>query len=191
MIRVTIKDNKAYIETPYNKLFIEKVKGLGGKWDSYEKVWVIDSRNIEAARKIMKEVYGRDDKPTKTVSVRVFLGETLYGRCGPVTLFGKIIAGAWGRDTGAKVGEGVAFEQGLPKSGGSVKNWTTVVPEKSTIVIHGVPLESVESKFDWKDGYGVFEVINPKEDERQALLREKEVLEKRLKEVNSLLLSWR
>lgn len=30
MIRVTIKDSKAYIETPYNNLFIKKIKALGG-----------------------------------------------------------------------------------------------------------------------------------------------------------------
>lgn len=145
---------------------------------------------MEAARKIMKEVYGRDDKPTKTVSVRVCLGKTLYEYGGPVTLFGKTIASAWGRDTGAKVGDGVAFEQGFPKSGGSVKNWVTEVPEKSIIIIHDVPLESVESKFDWKDDYGVFEIINPKENERQAVLREREALERRLEEINSLLRSW-
>ena len=58
--------------------------------------------------------------------------------CKPVTLFGKVIYSALGRDSGMWPGENVSYIKGKAKSGGSVKNWRSVVEEGSVIILTNV-----------------------------------------------------
>jgi hypothetical protein len=55
------------------------------------------------------DIFGQDDRPTKLVDVYVKVKEKLCCLQGPVTLFNKIVGSARGRDSGAKVGEGIIF----------------------------------------------------------------------------------
>jgi hypothetical protein len=182
-----LENGNISIVTPYNKEFVDRIKKLGGRWNAGDKAWEIDERSIEAVRKVMREVYGQDDRPQELVDVRVTIGKfPLYEDCGPVTLFGKIIASAFGRDSGARVGEGVAILSGGIESGGSRKNWKTVVLPGSEIMIYDVPKLAVEERIDWDDQIGTFEVIE-KEDPHAALRAEKEALLARLAEINRLL----
>ncbi len=182
-----LENGNISIVTPYNKEFVDRIKKLGGRWNASDKAWEIDGRSIEAVRKVMREVYGRDDRPQELVDVRVTIGKfSLYEDCGPVTLFGRIIASAFGRDSGAKVGEGVAILSGGIESGGSRKNWKTVVLPGSEIMIYDVPKLAVEERIDWDDRIGTFEVVE-KEDPHAALRAEKEALLSRLAEINRLL----
>ena len=71
--------------------------------------------------------------------VRVTALQNISADRGPIVLLGRIIASARGRDSGARVGEGVAFIDGKPQSGGSVKNWTTEISEGSIFVVADVP----------------------------------------------------
>jgi len=57
-----------------------------------------------------------------------------------VELFGRTIACAFGRDSGAKLGDGIIWIYGIKKSGGSVKNWYTEVRE-ATFEIQNFPIE--------------------------------------------------
>jgi len=113
-------NGKAQIVSPYNPEFVDKIKKLGGRWDSAAKVWTVDPRNVEVVRQAMREVYGQDDRPADLVSVKVtMLSSKSEGR-GPVVMLGRTIASAWGRDSGARIGEGVVFVEGGADSGGSV-----------------------------------------------------------------------
>ena len=178
------------IVSPYHPAFITKIKNAGGKWNKSTKTWDIDERNLSLAREIMREVYGRDDQMSELVTVRVTLTNDVESLCNPVTIFGKIVASAWGRDSGARLGEGVCFEKGSPKSGGSMKNWRTIIPKNSVIVIHDVPKNAVENHIDFCDDWGIVELIEVdfNADQKQALLEEKEKLLKRLGEIENLLL---
>ena len=48
-----------------------KLRKPGGKWNASKKTWNIDERTIDTVRAIMREVYGQDDTPQETVTVKV------------------------------------------------------------------------------------------------------------------------
>ena len=184
--RIDVDSGKALITSPYNPDFISKVKLMGGKWDAGRRVWKVDESLIEDVRSAMREVYGRDDRGelSGTCTVIVSFSEDVDGYKSPVTVFGRVIASAYGRDSGAKVGEGCAFLEGRPESGGSMKNWRTTVPAGSKVKIMDVP-KCILSGASLPDGAS-FMVVDD-EISREALLEEKENLLKRLKEIDRLL----
>lgn len=184
---INIGNGKISIDTPYNPSFVQKIKQTDAHWNPKNKTWEAEERNINAIRRIMREVYGMDDLPQELVSVRVRVGDSsISALTKPVIMFGKTIASAFGRDSGARVGEGVCFESGKACSGGSVKNWHTTIEADSVFVIHDVPKAAVEQKLGWDDKYGTFEII-PDADPNAVLLAEKEALLKRLAEIDVLL----
>lgn len=142
-IKITkVADDKIEVRTPYNPQFVSKIKTAGARWNAIDKAWTMHAANIDVAREILRAVYGRDDMPAvdeKLVRVRVTALQNISADRGPIVLLGRIIASARGRDSGARVGEGVAFTDGKPQSGGSVKNWTTEIPEGSVFVVADVP----------------------------------------------------
>ena len=61
-IKIEVKENKAYIYTPYNPEFVRKIKQIGGaRWNSSEKAWTVPEDMVEPVREIMMEVYGETD----------------------------------------------------------------------------------------------------------------------------------
>lgn len=183
--RIDVESGKAIVTSPYNPEFVKKVKLMGGKWDAGKRVWKVDEGLIEDVRSVMREVYGRDDRGelSGTCTVVVSFDEGVIRYRSPVTIFGRVIASAYGRDSGARVGEGCAFLDGRPESGGSMKNWYTVVPDGSRVKITGVPKCLLSESLP--DGVS-FTVVDD-EINREALLEEKENLLKRLKEIDRLL----
>jgi len=180
-------NGKISIDSPYNPDFVSKIKKAGGKWNAGNKTWETDERFIDTVRAIMREVYGQDDLPQELVTVKVAIGDKSISEwTAPVVMFGRNVASARGRDSGARPGDGVCFEKGGCNSGGSMKNWYTVVSAGSEITIYDVPRLAVEQKLGWKDEYGTFEVIEA-DDPLAALKVEKEALLKRLAEIEELL----
>jgi hypothetical protein len=179
-------NGKIAVDTPYNPSFVSKIKKAGGKWNASNRTWEVDERSVEAVRAIMREVYGQDDLPQELVTVKVTVGSSISQHRGPIVMFGRTVASAFGRDSGARIGEGVCFEAGGCDSSGSMKNWYTIVSAGSEITIYDVPRLAVEQKLGWKDEYGTFEVIE-NGDPLAALRAEKEALLKRLAEIEELL----
>ncbi len=175
------------IDSPYNPEFVRRIKGAGGKWDGQSKTWQVDERSIDAIRAIMRGVYGQDDLPTETVTVKITVGEDrIIADRGPIVLFGRTVASARGRDSGARVGDGVSFEKGSCYSGGSMKHWDTRIAPESIFTIYDVPKLAAEERLGWDDDYGTFEVVAP-ENPLAALKAEKETLLVRLAEIDALL----
>lgn len=183
-----LKNGRVAIDSPYNPEFVTKIKKAGGRWNPSQKTWEVDERSIDAARTIMREVYGQDDLPCETVNVKITIGANseVYEDKGPVVLFGRIIASARGRDSGARLGDGVSFESGGAHSGGSMKNWYTYLEKESVFTVYDVPVLAVEQKLGWDDDYGTFEVVK-NGNGKAALEAEKEALLKRLAEIEELL----
>ncbi len=180
-------NGKIAVDSPYNPVFVKRIKKAGGKWNASNRTWEVDERSIDTVRSIMREVYGQDDLPQELVTVKVTIGDkSLEEWRAPVVLFGRTIASARGRDSGARPGEGVCFEKGGCDSGGSMKNWYTIVRAGSEITIYDVPRLAVEQKLGWKDEYGTFEVVEA-DDPLAALKAEKEALLKRLAEIEEIL----
>ena len=193
MLKIEIIDGRAYLSTPYNPGFVEQIKALGGRWHGADKTWSVDARSIDQARAVMREVFGQDDRPTETVNVTVQMKKKLEEWHSAVFVFGRSIARASGRDSGASISDGVAFLEGKPNSGGSVKNWTTYIPEGARFVLYDVPVGALPAEKETDDlTWEVVAQAAPDDEvDRAALEYEKARLLKRVTEIDKLLEGWR
>jgi hypothetical protein len=151
-MKISVKEENGAISisVPYNPDFVKRIKVAGGKWDSGNRLWRLDIRAKEAAHDICMDIYGHDgsdsDPDLVTLRVKFLADQDVIG--GPIVIAGRSIASAKGRDTGAKIGDGVSFVSGSPESGGSVKNWRTCVSEGTIVDIYDVPREKAEQVID-------------------------------------------
>lgn len=185
-MKITVEDGTAKVFTPYNPEFVRRIKTVGrAKWNGSEKCWQVSDQAVEAVREIMMDVYGETDIPDcgEKISVRVTFLEEHDELREAYTLFGKTIASAFGRDSGARTGEEAIFVQGAPRSGGSVKNWRTVIPKDCIVELHNVPKALVDANTDDRIEIQILE----SRIDKTALLAEKERLLKRLAEIEELL----
>lgn len=186
-IKVKVSDGKAAIYSPYNKSFANRIKVLGAKWDADARCWVVDESALKDARAVMRDVYGQDDRPvTESVDVILHFCEDVVVYCSGVEVLGRTIATAFGRDSGAKVGEGVMFLQGQPRSGGSAKNWQTIVPAGCVVKLPKLPKEIVVYP-TLPDGVRM--EVEGSKSSRVELLMERDKLLARLEEIDQLLAS--
>lgn len=140
-IKLTVVDDKVKVVTPYNKEFVNKARNLRGNWK--DGAWWFDDSIIEYVSDVMNEIFGTTGEipfENCTLLVKNFSD---FGNRTSVVLFGRTIARAFGRDSGAKLGDGIIFIDGKYNSGGSVKNWGTVV-DNATFEIHNFPLPMTE-----------------------------------------------
>ncbi|MCI7303070.1 MAG: hypothetical protein SOR93_14120 [Clostridiales Family XIII bacterium] len=186
-MKIEVKENKAYIYTPYNPEFVHQVKQIGGaRWNASEKAWTVPQDMVEPVREIMLEVYGETDvKAVEKAKVKLIFKEEIYEHCSPVCILSKVIAKAYGRDSGATVGDDVAFIKGSATSGGSAKNWYSVVEKDSEVILNNVPASFLENA-ELPDGVEM-EILEQNKPDIDALMKEKESLEKRLAEIEKIL----
>ncbi len=185
-MKIKLKDGKANVYTPYNPDFVKKIKGIGNaKWNSSEKCWVVPETAIEAVREIMDEVYGYSDiKENETVTLKVKFREEVSEYRSDVVLFGKVLAHAYGRDSGARIGDDVAYVSGGATSGGSVKNWYSIVKEGSVVILSNVNKLVYEKS---ETEYNITVELLKTKVNKQGLLEEKERLLKRIAEIENIL----
>lgn len=188
-IQVEIKNGKAYIASPYNVEFVRRIKLSGGKWSAASKRWYVPEPALPAVRAMMAEVYGETDEGPASEYVTLVIKwlEDDCVTCGPVTLAGRVIASAWGRDSGAKPGTNVSFIVGSPASGGSVKNWQTRVPEGCVVEIYYVPLSKAQEIVNNHPARMEVSIKGAPVIDKDALKAEREQLLKRVAEIDALL----
>ena len=137
------------VESPYHPDFAPSAKALGGRWSATQRQWRFDPRDAERVRELCREIYGTSGDPaetadTVTISARAL--DRISADCTGIYLAGRSIACATGRDSGARPGGGVIHTAGPgPRSGGSVKNWTTVIPEGCELEIRDLPRAAVDA----------------------------------------------
>lgn len=142
-IQLTIVDDQVKVISPYNAEFVQKCRNLRGKFKSG--AWWFDDSIIDYVREAMIQFYGTTgEMPVEYCSLVISDFSETMSR-GPVVLFGRTIAKAYGRDSGAKLGEAIIFISGEYDSGGSVKNWTTRV-ENATFEIQNFPVPMTEKE---------------------------------------------
>lgn len=185
-MEIKVENGVARVYTPYNPDFVKAIKKIGGaKWDREKRCWAVPESAVDAAREIMKDVYGYNDSTqNETVKLKITAINELSELRSDVVLFGKVLSHATGRDSGARIGDDVAYVRGGATSGGSVKNWRSEVEAGSEIILSNVN----------KNLYGKAE---PNEDitvellaeaaDRAKLLEEKERLLKRIEEIDRML----
>ena len=188
-IKVTIKDGRASIYTPFNRDFVAAIRNVGGrKWDADDKCWTVPEESLPQVRQIMMNIYGETDLPNTcgSVTVKVTFKEKYYERRDDVIIFKKVIASARGRDSGARPGDDVTFLEGEPTSGGSMKNWESVVPAGAVVLLRHVPLSVWEQGKDSE--YYLAEIVDEGKDvKRKELEEEKARLLARIAEIDKLL----
>lgn len=189
MIEIKIKKGTLLIYTPYNAKFVSAIKKIGGaKWDSANKCWTAPEEFVDAVREIMMEIYGYTDiSENESVTLKVVFNEEAKEDRKDVVLFGKILSHATGRDSGARVGDDIAMIKGNIRSGGSAKNWVSVVEEGSTFIIKNVNKNIFKKE---KDGinYDVkIDIIDDAKKSKSELLEEKKRLLERIKEIDEML----
>lgn len=116
----------------YNVELVEKCRELGGRWDKEENVWIFASI-IEDKVEELDEIYNSDPIGVE-ISRRYDQDKNampIGGYQEPVYFLGYVLATAHGRDSGAKLGQGVSLIEGVINSGGSMKNWRTDVSENA------------------------------------------------------------
>lgn len=187
MMQIKTANGRAKIFTPYNAEFVSMIKCIGGrKWDAEERCWEVPESEIEIVRGYMMDIFGETDLPTEgeKVTVKVTFNSEESKRCGSIVLFGKTLARAWGRDTGARVGEDVTLISGSVTSGGSMKYWTTEVEEGTVLKVRNVPKAALEQDTNLDVTVEVMEAAGI---DRAALMEEKKKLLSRLAEIENLL----
>ena len=186
MTQISFKkqDGKIIVTTYYNRMFASKARNLRGKWDSSSKAWVFDESVEEYVKQALLDVFGvTGETPYETCSL-VIKDFTAWEAKGEVELFSRTVARAFGRDSGAKLGDDIIWISGSYHSGGSVKNWTTEV-ENGTFEIQNFPLE--RTKFDdvqkaVEEGWCEIK-INKKKRSREEIESEIAALKSRLSEL--------
>lgn len=189
-MKIVVNNGFADIYTPYNADFVDKIKRIGGRrWNGENRCWTVPETEIDTVRQFMVDVYGESDLPDSSeyVDVRITFENDAYSdyRSG-IVMFGKTIARAWGRDSGAKVGDDVTIETGVCTSGGSRANWYTAIKADTVIKIRNLPKKALEKGCDYDV---TIEVIKENGINKEALLAEKEKLVLRLSEIEKLLAS--
>lgn len=127
----------------YNSILITACRNLGGRWDKQAVAWSFPSF-VEDKVAELDELYNTD-----IVSVEITAMETRNVLQNSVRFCGYSIAFAKGRDSGAELSKGVACLAGRYTSGGSYKNWTTVI-EKGAVFRLKVPRKlfyGIENKY--------------------------------------------
>lgn len=184
-IELKIFDDKVKVVTPYHEAFVTHARNLRGKWK--DGAWWFDDSILEYVRDVMMECFGTTGEipyDECTLLVKDFSDDKIGDS---IILFGRTIAKAFGRDSGARLGEGIVFIKGDYSSGGSTKNWKTVI-SNATFEIHNFPIPSLQL-LDVKEAIreGWCEVKSGKKKSHEDILKEIEDLEARIEALKNML----
>lgn len=187
-LKIDVIDGKAMIFSPYSREFVKKLKGIGdSRWNSDKECWIVPEDDVSLVRRYMVECYGEDDLTTdaERFDVRVTALEYINAERAPVVLFGRPIARAFGRDSGARACDGVVLEKGEFISSGSRNRWDSAILEGTVFKVRGITQAALDLEKD-NQKISVEKVERPRVD-IASLKAEKIQLEARLEEINRLL----
>jgi len=191
-INITRTDTQISIVSPYSPDLPKRARSLSGRWDSAHRVWVFPRAAEPQVRDLYMDVYGTwDDMPQDTVTIRCAATDA-HEHTGSLTLGGRVIATAYGRDSGARTADGVIVVEGGFCSTGSVKNWYTSTKKVGvTFRVLDVPrakAEALVANTEWCDS---IEIEQPEQSapapNRDDLIAERTRLSARIAEIDALL----
>jgi hypothetical protein len=146
----TSADGRIAVQSPYHPEFPAAARNLGGKWDARSKTWCFDARDESRVRELCCSIFGTDGRAdTKLVTLRVTVSAPWFTYTGSLFLAGRQIARAIGRDSGARLGEGVVILSGKGAGSGGSRNRTTIMRAETIFELRDVPhaaaLDAVEN----------------------------------------------
>jgi len=183
IIKIETNETNISVTSDYNTDFVDAARNLGGKWSS--PAWVFDIRDEAAVRAACLKSYGTDGVKTDQVDVRITIKDSIAVEKKAITIFGKVVARAFGRDSGAKTGDGIVIEEGKFGSGGSAKNWDTTAQAGTTFIMRDISKSLVEANTDKNIGIEILSATA--EIDKDALQAERDRLMTRLAEIDEQL----
>lgn len=160
-----IDNNEILVQAPYSDEWRQRAKELGGKWDSVARGWTFDPAFEDEVKDALSEIYGWREGDDRRITVIATAKRDLDGQPAVVCCM-RDVARAYGRDSGAYPGDGVAMLSGRIRSGGSRKNWAAIVEAGTRFKITDLPAY-VADKYD-PDNWDVEIVEGPADDESLA-----------------------
>lgn len=166
MIQIIDTKTTLHVTHLYNGKFNKSAELAGAKLVGRE--CTFDSLIYAKGRQLADKFFGWNGEKQDVVSIKLTAKENVFGSRSSIEFFGHVLAKASGRDSGAIVPQNVFFMQGKPKSGGSVKNWTTGILQGSEIVIREFPRKTFNAVL--KKGHEKYDLelyVAPKLDDLQ------------------------
>lgn len=184
MIKLTeTSDGFLTVQSPYNVDFVYDLKqSISAKrFDRESRSWIVPSDARDVIESLLTTHYGWQPDNSDLVTVHLVATEEISALHDSVRCAGYPIARATGRDSDARVCEGVTLLSGVIISGGSVKNWRTIVRAGASfrVKLHESSVSKIEKC--WK-----YEIIEEKSD-REKLEEERARLVARIDEIDRLL----
>lgn len=185
MIKIIKKKNKIEAVSPYHPKLPKEARKLGGNWDNSKLKWIFDFQDEIKVRNLYIKIYGTDGiiNLFELVTVKVTILEDWESCKQGLYLYGREIAKAFSRDSGVKIGPGIII-LGEVRSGGSRKNWKTIVEKGTILEIRDIPKKIYKTEKPPKEVY--VELFSENLD-KKALLIEKKYLEEKITKIKILL----
>lgn len=131
--------------SPYNTNFVAAAKNAGGKFDRSSNAWVFDIRDEARARALCLKYYGTDGLVADLITLRVEYKEERFAGRDSLTVNGRPIARATGRDSGAVICDGIILLTGGFRSAGSFNNWGTEAKAGTAVLVRDFPRAAVDA----------------------------------------------
>jgi len=157
---------------------IRKIKNLGqAKWDKTMKGWLVSKPYEVELKDILLEYYGTDGSfSDKRVNIELVANQDIKMCQKPVLFAGKTLAQAFHRDSGARVGQNVALIEGSINSGGSSKNWETIVEKGSRFKLIHVNEQLLSFENDKLFTYKIMDSNKPQKLSRLRRVSDEELI---------------
>lgn len=191
-IRFITNENGTDVYTPYNAEFVSQIKSKLGtrKYDREKGCWTINTDDLDIVKEIVLDVYGyTEDDDTDRVKVKITFNDDYCELKNGICIADRMLARAFHRDSGAKLGEGVTLLEGKIGSCGSRANWETYIDDGS-VFLTTLPRKFIESMINGDisiDPDVIIEIIEDEEVDRNKLEDEKEHLLARIAEIDKIL----
>lgn len=129
------------LKADYNSLLVKKCRKLGGSWDKEQNAWIFPGFVSDEVEEL-DEIY---NSAPITVEITAIEEIREYGK--GIEFLGRPLCRAFGRDSGARIDSDIALISGYATSGGSQKNWATILNEDSVLRLQ-VPSTILEKHQD-------------------------------------------
>lgn len=189
-IKITRQNNQIRVASPYSPDLPPKARQISGRWDRSAGEWVFPAAAEEEVRALYLDVYGEwDDVIQDTVTLLCVSDDGAYEERGSLTLGGRVVARAYGRDSGAITADGIIVLEGEFTSGGSRANWRTMCEPGTKFKMLDVPRKKAIELVQDPDWCSKIEIIEeaPKTIDRDALIAERKRLADRIAEIDAIL----
>jgi hypothetical protein len=186
IVTISVVGSQLSVTAPYNSNFVRFAKRCTAKYQTGGEWW-FDARDEARVREACLRYYGSDGHLVDVVTLRVTWPVEASTWHGPIAVFGRPVASATGRDSGARLGNGIVLLEGGFGGGGSRINWTTEAWAGTVVLVRDFPRAMAEQLILSEPDRYALEPEKPVID-REALEAERESLMRRLTEIDAMLL---